>query len=324
PTPFHYPSSLIVCFAYSLAVGRYPSHSHPLVDLDPLTSYHLTPRIGTFTMASSHTTDRLSHNMEKMSLNSKRHADAPRYTPPHRKSSQAPKTSDTRTPPTSTMSVPNDNTPTAAPEQAAESAAEPKTTIKSMPPHKKYPGTSTASTKAPVKEPEVAESWEEEAGSDKEITTTPQLSAKPESVSASTTDRASSPAAAAAAPKSSYIPPHLKNRSAAPSPPSRSLTPPTTTTTTLPSRSISRPSSSASGSATSTSTLERRPEKTNAVAHRLIAGALGVKMPRRTEEQRAYDKAIREQEKRKRDVEREARKRAEEDAAKAKAAIWDD
>ncbi|THZ85878.1 hypothetical protein D6C84_02968 [Aureobasidium pullulans] len=274
-------------------------------------------------MASSHTTDRLSHNMEKMSLNSKRHADAPRYTPPHRKSSQAPKTSDTRTPPTSTMSVPNDNTPTAAPEQAAESVAEPKTTTKSMPPHKKYPGTSTASTKAPVKEPEVAESWEEEAGSDKDITTTPQLSAKPESVSASTTDRASSPAAAA--PKSSYISPHLKNRSAAPSPPSRSLTPPTTTTTTLPSRPISRPSSSsASGSATSTSTLERRPEKTNAVAHRLIAGALGVKMPRRTEEQRAYDKAIREQEKRKRDVEREARKKAEEDAAKAKAAIWDD
>jgi hypothetical protein len=47
-------------------------------------------------------------------------------------------------------------------------------------------------------------------------------------------------------------------------------------------------------------------------------------MPRRTEEQRAYDKAIREQEKKKRDVEREARKKAEEDAAKAKAAIWDD
>ncbi|THY80157.1 hypothetical protein D6C93_10024, partial [Aureobasidium pullulans] len=182
--------------------------------------------------------------MERMSLNSKRHADAPRYTPPHRKSSQAPKTSDTRTPPTSTMSVPNDNTPIAAPDQAAESVAEPKTTTKSMPPHKKYPGTSTASTKAPVKEPEVAESWEEEAGSDKDDTTTPQLSAKPDPASASTTDRDSSPAAAA--PKSSYIPPHLKNRSAAPSPPSRSLTPPTTTTTTLPSRPISRPSSSAS------------------------------------------------------------------------------
>ncbi|CAC9888706.1 unnamed protein product [Aureobasidium pullulans] len=274
-------------------------------------------------MASSHTTDRLSHNMEKMSLNSKRHADAPRYTPPHRKSSQAPKTSDTRTPPTSTMSVPNDNTPTAAPEQAAESVAEPKTTTKSMPPHKKYPGTSTASTKAPVKEPEVAESWEEEVGSDKDDTTTLQLSAKSDPASASTTDRDSSPAAAAA-PKSSYTPPHLKTAQPHPPHPLAPSHPQPPQPLSLPSRPISRPSSSASGSATSTSTLERRPEKTNAVAHRLIAGALGVKMPRRTEEQRAYDKAIREQEKRKRDVEREARKKAEEDAAKAKAAIWDD
>jgi hypothetical protein len=114
-------------------------------------------------------------------------------------------------------------------------------------------------------------------------------------------------------PKSSYIPPHLKYRSAAPSPPSRSTTPPSRSTT-----------PSASTTASSTASSERRPEKTNAVAHRLIAGALGVKVPRRTEEQRAYDKAMREQEKRKRDQEREAKKKAEEDAAKAKAAIWDD
>ncbi|CAI4211333.1 unnamed protein product [Parascedosporium putredinis] len=49
----------------------------------------------------------------------------------------------------------------------------------------------------------------------------------------------------------------------------------------------------------------RRPEKTDAVARRMIAGALGVKAPKQTEEQKAYDRAIKEQARKKKEEERE-------------------
>ncbi|GJC79273.1 hypothetical protein ColLi_02111 [Colletotrichum liriopes] len=68
----------------------------------------------------------------------------------------------------------------------------------------------------------------------------------------------------------------------------------------------------------------RRPEKTDAVARRMIASALGVKVPRMTEEQRAYDKAVKEKERKRREEEKAAEKRRLEDAEKAKAAIWED
>ncbi|CZS90885.1 uncharacterized protein RCO7_11590 [Rhynchosporium graminicola] len=67
-----------------------------------------------------------------------------------------------------------------------------------------------------------------------------------------------------------------------------------------------------------------RPEKTDAVAKRMIAGALGVKAPKKTEEQKAYDKAIREKEIKRRNQEKEAAVRAKEDAERSKAAVWDD
>ncbi|RYP49139.1 hypothetical protein DL768_005136 [Monosporascus sp. mg162] len=67
-----------------------------------------------------------------------------------------------------------------------------------------------------------------------------------------------------------------------------------------------------------------RPEKTDAVARRMIAGARGLRAPRPTEEQRAYDRAVREKERRRRDEEREAERRRQEEAERAKAAIWDD
>ena len=67
-----------------------------------------------------------------------------------------------------------------------------------------------------------------------------------------------------------------------------------------------------------------RPEKTDAVAKRMIAGALGVKAPKKTEEQKAYDRAIKEKEIKRRHQEKEAAARAKEDAEKAKAAVWDD
>ena len=67
-----------------------------------------------------------------------------------------------------------------------------------------------------------------------------------------------------------------------------------------------------------------RPEKTDAVAKRMIAGALGIKAPKKTEEQRAYERAIKEKEIKRRNAKKESEKRAKEDAERAKVAIWDD
>ncbi|KAI0098234.1 hypothetical protein GGR51DRAFT_435330 [Nemania sp. FL0031] len=68
----------------------------------------------------------------------------------------------------------------------------------------------------------------------------------------------------------------------------------------------------------------RRPEKTDAVARRMIASALGVRAPRQTEEQKAYDRSVREKERKRREEEREAERRRVEEVQKAKAAVWDD
>ncbi|KAF3052587.1 hypothetical protein E8E11_009392 [Didymella keratinophila] len=70
--------------------------------------------------------------------------------------------------------------------------------------------------------------------------------------------------------------------------------------------------------------LDKRPEKTTAVAGRMIAGALGVRAPRRTEEEREYDRAMREKERKRRAEEREREKRETEDREARKKAIWDD
>jgi len=67
-----------------------------------------------------------------------------------------------------------------------------------------------------------------------------------------------------------------------------------------------------------------RPEKTTASAARMIAGALGVKAPKRTEEQRQYDKAVREKEMKRKEREKEEKKQEEAQRERAKAAIWDD
>ncbi|KAK1755761.1 hypothetical protein QBC47DRAFT_381192 [Echria macrotheca] len=67
-----------------------------------------------------------------------------------------------------------------------------------------------------------------------------------------------------------------------------------------------------------------RPEKTDAVARRMIASALGVKVPKQTEEQKKYDKAMREKERRRREEEKERERKRAEEAAKAKQAVWED
>ncbi|GAB0141580.1 hypothetical protein EsHS_00002167 [Epichloe bromicola] len=68
----------------------------------------------------------------------------------------------------------------------------------------------------------------------------------------------------------------------------------------------------------------KRPEKTDAVARRMIAAGLGLKAPKQTEEQRAFQKSVREQEKKKRDQAKEDEQRSREESEKAKAAVWED
>ena len=68
----------------------------------------------------------------------------------------------------------------------------------------------------------------------------------------------------------------------------------------------------------------RRPDKTTAVAGRLIAGALGVRAPRRTEEEREYDRAMRDKERKRRDEEREREKKEKQAAEDRKRAVWED
>ncbi|KAL2153132.1 hypothetical protein VTH82DRAFT_4287 [Thermothelomyces myriococcoides] len=82
---------------------------------------------------------------------------------------------------------------------------------------------------------------------------------------------------------------------------------------------FSSPSSASSGGGPS-----RRPEKTDAVARRMIANALGMRAPKMTEEQRAYDRAVREKEKKRREEEKEKQRLREEEIAKARQAIWED
>ena len=56
----------------------------------------------------------------------------------------------------------------------------------------------------------------------------------------------------------------------------------------------------------------------------MIAAGLGLKAPKQTEEQKAYQRSIREQEKKKREQEKADEARRQEEVVKAKAAIWED
>lgn len=68
---------------------------------------------------------------------------------------------------------------------------------------------------------------------------------------------------------------------------------------------------------------DRRPEKTTSTANRMIAGALGLKSPKSTEEQRQYDRAVKEAEikRRNREKEQQAQQKVEDD--RARVAMWD-
>ena len=56
----------------------------------------------------------------------------------------------------------------------------------------------------------------------------------------------------------------------------------------------------------------------------MIAGALGVRAPKKTEEQKAYEKAAREKEIKRREKEKSDAARAEQERERAKASVWED
>ncbi|MCJ1468051.1 hypothetical protein MMC07_006677 [Pseudocyphellaria aurata] len=103
--------------------------------------------------------------------------------------------------------------------------------------------------------------------------------------------------------------------------------PPTPTTNTHPyhwtSSSIQAArSTSGAGSAgysQQTPPSQVRPEKQTAVAGRMIAGALGVRAPLKSEESKRYERVLRE----KVGKERKEKKREEEERERAKQAVWD-
>ena len=69
---------------------------------------------------------------------------------------------------------------------------------------------------------------------------------------------------------------------------------------------------------------QRRPEKSTAVASRLIAAGIGQKAPRRTQEEREYDQAMKVQEKKRRDKAKAEEERVNAEKERAKRAIWED
>jgi len=68
----------------------------------------------------------------------------------------------------------------------------------------------------------------------------------------------------------------------------------------------------------------QRPEKSTAVASRLIAAGIGQKAPRRTKEEREYDAAMRAQERKKREDAKAAEKRKFAESERMKREVWGD
>ncbi|KAI1265555.1 hypothetical protein F5Y18DRAFT_39085 [Xylariaceae sp. FL1019] len=154
--------------------------------------------------------------------------------------------------------------------------------------------TSTSKTKPHSKAKKIADSWEDEESSEDEVTAPVQQNSKPGGV---------------AAPPPTPISPSYGRHG------------PNGNTNDAPWLASS---TSGGGSYSYQDEPIRRPEKTDAVARRMIASALGVRAPKATEEQKAYDRSVREQERKRREEEKDAERKRKEEAEKAKAAMWDD
>ncbi|KAF1810372.1 hypothetical protein P152DRAFT_96353 [Eremomyces bilateralis CBS 781.70] len=150
-----------------------------------------------------------------------------------------------------------------------------------------------SASKKPPAEP-VADSWEDEFSDDDTAT-------KPEK----------QPTKASASSDGGVVP----AQSPSPPPPT-----PASPSATFPSHdthlSSLHPSYASSSRTTPTSSGDAsvRPDKSAAVARRLIAGALGVKVGRATEEEKEYEKVVRERERKRRDEARERERRRVEEA----------
>ncbi|KAF2273568.1 uncharacterized protein EI97DRAFT_435990 [Westerdykella ornata] len=182
------------------------------------------------------------------------------------------------------------------------------------------------STKTKPKSGPVAESWDDEPlSSDEEKPTKDAQTSKPHTSSSTTPPTATQDKNPITPIKTATTTASPSSTSAPPNPP-----PPTPSSPTpfefdnVPYAQLnpaSPPQSSLRGANTAPA---RRPEKTTAVAGRLIAGALGVKAPRRTAEEREYDRAMREKERRRREEERERERREREEAERRKRSVWED
>ncbi|KAJ5985509.1 hypothetical protein N7499_008207 [Penicillium canescens] len=161
-------------------------------------------------------------------------------------------------------------------------------------PTKKTAGPSTRKPVTKKRKP-VADSWEDEADSDSEAEPESEQDVQPR-------------------PEDAALSPALSAGEGPLDPPPTPISPQTSN----PWGARARASSPASKDGPA-----RRPEKQTAVASRLIAGALGIRAPKRTEEQRAYDRSVKEQEIRRRKKEKEEEARAQEENEKAKNAVWD-
>ncbi|KAL4886570.1 hypothetical protein BJY04DRAFT_75427 [Aspergillus karnatakaensis] len=161
------------------------------------------------------------------------------------------------------------------------------------------------------KEPVVADSWEDEVDSDTASDKDEEGSVDAASPSVPATSLSMSPVVT----EGPLDPP--------PTPISPQTSQPWVSTPTSGGYIGREPSSASSRDRDRERDKDRRPEKQTAVAGRLIAGALGIRAPKRTEEQRAYDRAVKEQEIRRRNKEKEEAARLKEEEEKQKAAVWD-
>lgn len=169
---------------------------------------------------------------------------------------------------------------------------------------------SKSSQQAKPKAAEPVDSWEDDAGSDTETEVESKAALRPTSTSASDVPSPPPPTPISPSIASARDNPH----------------------TSLPSSgydgTISSNSSSGANTPSrrvaATGSEDKRPEKSTAVASRLIAAGLGQKAPKRTKEQREYDQAMKVQEKKKRDAARDEEKRKAEETEKAKRDIWGD
>lgn len=175
----------------------------------------------------------------------------------------------------------------------------------------KNPGASRAASKSitpNITKGAPVESWEDEINSSSEDNDASDTETEATSLSSP-----APPPPTPSSPSQTSLPLHLSDKS-----PYRTFPP-----FGLESTPTSGETSPTRQSARSNGGDERRPEKSTAVASRLIAAGIGQKAPRRTKEQREYDSAVKVQEKKRRDAVREDEVRKKAEAEKAKRDIWD-